>query len=264
LVFYRNIVQIQPHIGEIGLATLYPIKLGRIGDKWFTKETQMVELSLQAKPTIEKVSDKSVIQFRVNYSPTVDFYQLQYKTFSAGLANTLALMKVIVWVFTFITKQYCTVRLHNMFINNNFDYIGSVKAPQEVNPNSLLERDSKDILVERIEVKKKESPGFRINLCQFYCLRVKKCFRIKVSKKEQFYKIAIDNILKTLSVETVLKRSYEVQKLKYCMLTYDERLLLKNTKTVIDSGSFENVDYGNKASQFGYFSIINDDYSLNS
>jgi hypothetical protein len=171
-------------------------------------------------------------------------------------------MKVIVLVFKFISKQYCRVKLHNMFINDNFDYIGSVK-PSIVNSvvaNSQLEGDVSVEFVEKI-VTKKKSPVFGLNLCQFYWIKFKKCFKVRFNKKELFYKAAVENILRTFSVENIIKRAYDVQKLKYYLLSYEENLLLKNTKTIINSKSIKESNNEDKTLHFGYFSIINDDYS---
>jgi hypothetical protein len=260
--FNYNDIKVQAKIGEIGSTTLYPIKLKNIGDQLFTRENQRVKLSLLSKPIIEETPGKQLIQFNANFHHTVDMYQRQYKTFSANLASTLAVMKVIFWVFTFVSKQYCSGKFNNMFINDNFDHVNSIQ-PSGVGANLAnppLEGVSNVNLVERVNCRK-EGSGFELTFCQLLCFKRKRCFKTKLSKKEQFYKTVVDNILKTLSIENILKRFYEVQKLKYYLLSYEENVLLDNTKTVIDSKSFEHVRDEDKALQFAHFSIINGDYS---
>jgi hypothetical protein len=248
--------QIQTGINEIGLATLYPIKIRNIGDDLFTKETQKTKLSLLSQLSKDK-TDKPLFQFKVNYYATVDIYQRQYKTFSAGLASTLAVMKVVFLVFSFISKHYCKIKIQNMFINNNFDYMNSVH-PIAKRSATVPEGETNVILVDESNNNndRKKKSDFRLGMCEALGYKVKRCFCLRLSKKQQFYKASIDNILKTLSVENILKKLYEIQKLKYLLLTYEENLLMSSTKTVIDSERVEGVISENKALQFNNFSII--------
>jgi hypothetical protein len=260
--FNHNYVQTQSSIGEIVKAVVYPIKIKNIGDRLFTKETQKTKLSVYSKPTIDNIG-KPVFRFKVNYMPTVDLYQWQYKTFSSGLASTMAIMKVIVWGLSFISHHYCKNNYQNMFINNNFDYQETIRplAVPKIIANPIEKDSSKEVsLVERIDNKKK-AQGFRLSCCGLLAYKIKRYFNFKLTRKQQFYKIATGNIFRTLSVENILRKLYEIKKLKYLLLNCEENLLLSTSKAMIGSENIERVMPENKALNFSDFSIIDDDHS---
>jgi hypothetical protein len=243
--------------------TLYPITVVDIGDQLFTKESQQTKLTYKIA---ENVRVESLYKITFDCKSSVDVYKRQFKTLSAGLASTLAIMKIVVWLFSLILKFYCKNNIDNIFINDNFEYqesAGQVNNSQiSINSN---EREFKVKLLEKAAVGKSgiKSKCFSFGLCELLKYKVKNCFKRRLTKKENFYEIALNNIFRSLSVENILKNTYDFKRFKYYVLSNEEYCALRNIKTVIysDSERRDKENTQNKCFQFTDFSIISDNYT---
>jgi hypothetical protein len=65
--------------------------------------------------------------------------------------------------------------------------------------------------------------------------------------------------VKVLSVKNVLKNAYEVKRLKYLLLSYEECSKLRSVKILIDFNSAENESIKNKTLQINDFVIVDND-----
>jgi hypothetical protein len=105
-------------------ATLNPTQVVNQGDPVFTKVTRQTQLSFHDSRVVDKPASLFDFEIQLNNDFT-DVYRRNYKHFSAGLASTLAIMKIVVWFFSTFSKIYFKNKLQNFLINDNFDYQGS-------------------------------------------------------------------------------------------------------------------------------------------
>jgi hypothetical protein len=243
--------------------TLYPTSVVDVGDL-FTNESQQTKLTFK-KADIKFSEERSNDLYKITFDckSSVDVHKRQFKTFSSGLASTLAVMKIVVWLFSLVLKFYCKNNINNIFIYDNFDYQEQVVQinNSQVSINTS-ERESKINLLEKTAIGRSDNKHkkFSFGLCELLKQKVKKCLKVRLTKKEKFYQTVSKNIRRALSVENILKNTYDVKRFKYYVLSNEEFSVLRNLKTVIYSEVNNNESSQNKDLQLTDFSIINADY----
>jgi hypothetical protein len=263
---YTPVHIIPGKLDQIYEATVNPVEVIDSGDL-FTKTKIHTKLAMN-EVRLNKNKNVCLFEFTVKSKYMVDIYRRKYKSFSSGLANTLAIMRAVVWLFSFISSFHCRNKLINMFINDNYNCQGSFSQPIakindiSINPLASETRDAlKTKMINSNPLGDSRDKRFNFNLFQDIRYSIKKCFKLKSSQKEQFFGIAYKNITKTLSIENILKSSYEVTRLKYLLLSYEEYVRLKTIKISLDPSRNENQSFASDQLQLDDFRIIENEYN---